>query len=81
MVEHVAAPAVGPRKINSGRLRVTVRPYYEGPPLSGLVGDGGRVAKATRSRGGKSTHPSLKVTVPRNQKSPRWSAGRRRALR
>ena len=37
MVEQGAAPAVGPRKINSGRLRVTVRPYYEGPPFSGLV--------------------------------------------
>ena len=37
MVEQGAAPAVGSRKINSGRLRVTVRPYYEGPPFSGLV--------------------------------------------
>ena len=26
--------------------RVTVRPNYVEPPLSGLVGDGGRVAKA-----------------------------------
>ena len=37
MVEQGAAPAVGPRKINSGRLRVTVRPYYEGPPFSELA--------------------------------------------
>ena len=37
MVEQGAAPAPVFRKHWSGRLRVTVRPYYEGPPFSGLV--------------------------------------------
>ena len=32
----VAGPL--PRKQRSGRSWVTVRPYYEGPPFSGLVG-------------------------------------------
>jgi hypothetical protein len=36
-----AAPAVVPRKRNSGTPRVTVRPYYGGPPFSGL--DAGRM--------------------------------------
>ena len=40
-----AAPAPVFRKHWSGRLRVTVRPYYEGPPFSGLVGTGGRRRK------------------------------------
>jgi len=52
MVEQGAASAVDPRKINPGRLRVTVRPYYEGPPFGGLVGTGGRKAKAFGYWGG-----------------------------
>ena len=44
--------------------RVTVLPNYVGAPFGGLVGTGGRAAKAPRSRGGRSTLPVLKATVP-----------------
>ena len=46
MAERDAAPAAVPRKHGSGTPRVTVRPNYVGPPLSGLVGD--------RRKGGES---------------------------
>ena len=42
-------------------------PTMRGRPSVGWLGDGGRRVKALRSRGGRPTHPSLKVTVPRNQ--------------
>ena len=67
MVEQGAAPAVDPRKIGTGRPRVTVLANYVAAPFSGLVGTGGSEAKAERSRGGRSTHPVLKATVPRSE--------------
>ena len=62
-----AAPAVDPRKIGTGRPRVTVLANYVAAPFSGLVGTGGSKAKAKRPRGGRSTHPVLKATVPRSE--------------
>src|SRR3569833_4352913 len=72
-----AAPAPVPRKHGPGRRRVTVRPHYGGPPFNGLDGTG-RAGRKLRARAGE--EPAVRVpeaTVPRNQKEPRWSAGRR----
>ena len=40
MVEQGAAPTVDPRKIGTGRPRVTVLANYVAAPFSGLVGTG-----------------------------------------
>jgi hypothetical protein len=40
-----------------GRLRVTVRPYYEGPPFSGLD-VAGRAGRNPRARGSEKARPS-----------------------
>ena len=70
MVEQGAASALSSRKRKPGRLRVTVRPYYEGPPFKGLVGTGGRAAKAAPILRW-SVHPSGPESYgPERQKSP-----------
>jgi hypothetical protein len=75
----MAAPAVVPRKRNPGRPRVTVRPYYGGPPFSGL--DAGRMngGETCRDQGGRGAPcPAPEATVP----EPKIAAvERRKALR
>src|SRR6476660_3003634 len=75
MAAQGAAPAGGIRNPAPGTLRVTVRPYYEGPPLGGWTWQGergeifaiGALIKPARV---------AEVTVPKREK-PRWRAERR----
>jgi hypothetical protein len=53
MAERGAAPAPVSRKHRSGRLRVTVRPNYVGPPFSGLVGDRWNGGESRRDQAGQ----------------------------
>src|SRR4051812_45236679 len=78
-----AAPALVPRTHESGRPRVTVRPYYEGLPLVGL--DAGRMKAAKAAGSGErmllsvpgSTVPRFKIAAVECRKA---CALRKRAL-
>ena len=75
-----AAPALVFRKHESGRSRVTVRPYYEGLPLCRLDAVRMKVAKAAGSGEVNASRPSPEAWS-REPKSPRWSAERRARFR
>ena len=64
LAEQGAALAVVPRKRNPGTPRVTVRPYYGGPPFGGL--DAGRMngGETCRDQGGRDAPcPAPEATV------------------
>ena len=79
-MERGAAPAgFGLISRALGTPRVTVRLHYGRLPLAGLDGGGRRAAKAARIRRPVWARPHPEARS-RGEKSPRWSAERRRAL-
>ena len=60
----------------SGAPWVTVRPYYEGPPFSGLD-VAGRAGRNSRARGSEKACPSRGSYGPEVKNRRQWSAERR----
>ena len=63
--ERGAAPAGAIRNRAPGTPRVTVRPYYGGPPFSGLDAGRTNVGESPRDQGGRDApRPAPEATVP-----------------